>query len=299
VTRSYLALARVLSQRELLGRQLAEREESLGLVRQRVQAGLDSEQDRRGAETPLPELRRQGVALDEQAALLRHQLAALTVQPGDALDTLAPRLPAELALRPDAANVGLDLLGRRPDVVAARWRVEAATQHVSAARAQFYPNISLSAFAGFNALGVDNLLNAGARQIGFGPSLRLPIFDAGQLGANLRGSAADADAAVAAYNAALLDAVRDARDQLVSVSSLQRQQLEQQAALSNAQASLGLAESRFKAGLGSRLAVLNAQGNLLTQQRQDIELRGQTLDSQVNLMRSLGGGWNESSTAPQ
>ncbi|MET0518080.1 MAG: efflux transporter outer membrane subunit [Burkholderiaceae bacterium] len=297
VARSYLALARALAQRELLQQQLAEREDALALVRQRVQAGLDNEQDLRGAETPLPELRRQRVALDEQAALLRHQLAALTVQPGEALDGLAPRLPAELALRPNAAQVGLDLLGRRPDVVAARWRVEAATQQVTAARAQFYPNISLNAFAGFNSLGLDHLANAGARQLGFGPSLRLPIFDTGRLGANLRGSAADADAAVAAYNAALLEAVRDARDQLVSVGSLQRQQLEQRAALDNAQASLGLAESRFQAGLGSRLAVLSARGNLLAQQRQDLDLRGQTLEYQVNLVRSLGGGWNEAATA--
>ena len=292
VARSYLGLARALAQRELVGRQLAEREQALALVRERVGAGLDNSQELRGAETPLPELRRQGLLLDEQAQLLRHQLAALSVQPAAALAALKPALPPALALQGDTGP-SLDLLGRRPDVAAARWRVEAATQQVSAARAQFYPNVSLSAFAGFSSIGLDQLLNAGSRQFGFGPSLRLPIFDTGRLRAQLHGSAAEANGAVAAYNAAVLEAVRDASDQLASLQSLQRQQQEQQSLLANAQASLDLAQTRFDAGLGSRLAVLNARGSVLLQQRQALDLRSQTLDSQVNLMRSLGGGWSD------
>ncbi len=107
------------------------------------------------------------MVLDEQAALLRHQLAALSAQPPGALNTLSPKLPAPLALQAADDRLGLDLLGRRPDVVAARWRVEAATQKVGAARAQFYPNINLSAFAGFNSIGMDQLLKASSRQFGF------------------------------------------------------------------------------------------------------------------------------------
>lgn len=297
VTRAYVSLARVLGQRELLTQQLAEREQSLALVRQRVAAGLDTSQELRGAESPLPELKRQGLMLDEQAALLRNQLAALSAQPVSALSGLAPTLPTPLSLQAAHEKLGLDLLGRRPDVVAARWRVEAATQQVSVARAQFYPNVTLSAFAGFNSIGLDQLINAGSRQFGIGPSLRLPLFDTGRLRAQLHGSAAEADGAVAAYNAAVLEAVRDASDQLTSLNSLQSQQLEQQALLSNAQSSLNLAQQRFDAGLGSRLAVINARGNLIAQQRQALDLRGQTLDSQVGLMRSLGGGWNDSAAA--
>jgi len=296
ISRSYLALARVLGQRELLGQQLSEREQALGLVRERVAAGLDNSQELRGAESPLPELRRQGLLLDEQAGLLRNQLAALSAQPASALATLSPKLPGALPLQADGA-LGVDLLGRRPEVVAARWRVEAATQQVTVARAQFYPNISLSAFAGFSSIGFDQLLKSGSAQYGFGPSLRLPLFDTGRLRAQLRGTVAEVDGAVAAYNGAVLDAVRDASDQLTSLQSLQRQAQEQQALLSNAQASLNLAESRFGAGLGSRLAVLSARGAVLSQQRQQLELRGQTLDSQVNLIRALGGGWLDASAA--
>ena len=292
VARSYLALARVLGQAELLQQQLTEREQVFALVRQRVAAGLDSGQEQRGAEAPLPELKRQRLVLDEQARLLRHQLAALSAQPAAALATLAPSLPTALALQSDA-SLGLDLLGRRPDVVAARWRVEAATQQVSAARAQFYPNVTLSAFAGFNAIGLDQLIKGGSQQYGFGPSLRLPLFDTGRLRALLKGSAAEADAAVAAYNATVFEAVRDASDQAATLGSLQSQSAQQQALLANAEASLSLTQSRFDAGLGNRLAVLNARAAVLTQQRQSLDLRSLTLDSQVSLMRALGGGFGD------
>ncbi|MCV2423485.1 efflux transporter outer membrane subunit [Paucibacter sp. DJ2R-2] len=292
LARSYVQLARVLAQRELLARQSAEREQALSLVRQRSQAGLDTAQDLRAAELPIPELRRQALQLDEQADLLRHQLAALSAQPMAALKDLKPALPTTLPLAGEGA-LGLDLLGRRPDVVAARWRVEAATAQVSSARAQFYPNISLGAFVGFNAIGFDNLLKAGSLQYGVAPSLRLPLFDSGRLRAQLRGSAAEADAAVAAYNSALLEAVRDASDQLRSLRSLQEQKAEQAAAQAHVQAALELARQRHNAGLGNRLAVLNASQSLLQQQRQALDLQAQTIDAQLNLLRSLGGGWTE------
>lgn len=303
LTRSYFALARLLAQRELLDQQTALREQALILVRQRSAAGLDNAQELRNAEGPLPELRRQGLVLDELAALLRHQLAALSAQPVGALQSIKPQVPQMLALPKEAlaataseangqaTSLGLDLLGRRPDVLAARWRVEASTQEVAAARTLFYPNISLTAFAGFSSIGLDRLLQSGSQQYGMGPSLRLPLFDSGRLTANLRGSAAQADEAVAAYNAALLEAVRDASDQLTSVASVQRQQTEQDALLANALAMQTLAQTRFDAGLGNRLALLVTHQVRLQQQRQALDLRGQMLDAQVSLMRSLGGGW--------
>jgi len=292
ITRSYLALARVVAQGRLLELQLADSEQSLALVQQRYAAGLDNSQTLRSAEAPLPELRRQALLLDGQASLLRHQLAALSVQPAAALSDLAPVLSVAAAAN-SASGIGLDLLGRRPDVVAARWRVEAATQQVTLARAQFYPNISLNAFAGFSSIGMDRLLQSGSRQFGFGPSLRLPLFDAGQLSAQLRGSAAEVDSAVASYNAALLEAVRDASDQLSSLQSLQLQQQEQGALLANSQANLALARQRFEAGIGGRQALLNARQALLLQQRASLELQGLTLEAQARLMVSLGGGWQD------
>lgn len=292
ISRAYLSLAQVQAQAELLDRMTGERQAALALVRQRSEAGLDSAQELRNAELPLPDLRRQRLILNEQATILRHQLAALTVQAPQTLDSLQAKLPAAQPWPVDAAP-GLDLLGRRPELVAARWRVEAATQQVKESRAQFYPNVTLSAFAGFSSIGLDNLINAGSRQYGFGPSLRLPIFDTGRLRAQLKGSAAEADAAVASYNAALLDAVRDASDQYTGLQSLRAQTAEQAEALAQSQKLLDLAQQRRTAGLGSQLAVLNARLSVLQQERQALDLRAQALDKQVNLARSLGGGWND------
>lgn len=292
LVRSWLDLGRVLAQRELLAEQLRQGEQSLALVRQRVQAGLDNAPVQRSAELPLPELRRQDLALQAQAELLRHQLAALSAQPQEAVAALQPRLPQALNLGSEG-SLGVDLLGRRPDVVAARWRVEAATQGVAEARAQFYPNVNLTAFAGFNSLGLDQLLKSGSRQLGFGPSLRLPIFDTGRLRAQLKGNAAELDGAVAAYNGALLEALREASDQLSLLDSLARQDAEQTQTVAHLQASRDLARQRYEAGLGNYLAVLSAEQNLLQQRRSQLELQAQRLGTQVALVRSLGGGWNE------
>jgi len=297
VAHAYFELARTLEQVQLLEEQTKLRGQAFDLVRQRVEAGLDNQQDRRSAEAPLPELHRQQVQLTAQADQLRHQLAQLTVQSPDALAALAPRLPQPITLNGQDA-LTLDLLGRRPDVVAARWRVEASTQEVKVARTQFYPNVSLSAFAGFNSIGLNKLLKSESEQWGVGPSLRLPIFDAGHLSAQLKGTAAAADAAVAAYNGAVLEAVRDAGDQIVALQSLERQQQEVDHLLANATASESLAKQRFDAGLGNRLALLAAQGNVVAQQRTALDLRGMKVEAQVNLMRALGGGWSEGSAKP-
>lgn len=290
VSRSYFQLARLVEQREVAQRTLAQREEILGLIRQRVSAGIDTNVELRQGEGSIPETRQQIEALNEQIALTRHALAALTVQPPDALNALAPRLqPVQAAPLP--AAVPADLLGRRADITAARWRVEAATKDVASAKAQFYPNINLVAFAGFSAIGLDKLIDAGSRQYGVGPAVRLPIFDGGRLRANLRGKTADLDAAVESYNASVIDAVRDVADQIASLQSIERQQHEQSSAQTSAESAYELALQRYKAGLGTYVTVLSAEGGVLNQRRQAADLKARALDTQVALIRSLGGGY--------
>src|SRR5204863_9039953 len=124
------------------------------------------------------------------------------------------------------AQLPASLVGQRADIVAARWRVEAAGYDVKNAKAQFYRNINLMAFVGLSSIGLGRLLNTGSEQWGVGPAVRLPIFEAGRLRANLRGKTADLDAAVESYNAAILDAIHDAADQIASGRSVARQQAE-------------------------------------------------------------------------
>ena len=290
VSRGYVQLARLLEQRSVLDRVLAQRDEVFSLTKQRVNAGLDTNVELRQSEGFLPETRQQIEATDEQIALARHAIAALLAEPPDRFETLAPKLST---LRPIAVPdvVPADLVGRRADIVAARWRVEAATGDVAAQRAQFYPNVNLTAFIGFGTLGLDRLLEAGSLQYGVGPAIRLPIFDAGRLRAGLRGRTADLDAAVETYNATLVDAIHDVADQISSTRSVVRQQREQDAALTSAEAAYDLATQRYRAGLGSYLTVLNAETNVIAQRRLTTDLRARAIDSQMLLVRALGGGY--------
>ncbi len=291
VARTYVQLARLIDQREVAARSLKQRDDILALIRQRVQAGLDTTVELRQGEGALPESRQQIEQIDEQIALTRHALAALTAQPMDALDGLAPSLRAVKAT-PLPATVPADLIGRRADITAARWRIEAATSDIESAKAQFYPNINLGAFIGLSSIGLDRLVNAGSGQYGVGPAIRLPIFDSGRLRANLRGKTADLDAAVESYNAALIDAVHDVADQLTSLRSIDRQQAEQAQARTAAESAHDLSSQRYKAGLGTYLTVLNAEAGVLNQRRLAADLKARALDSQVALIRALGGGYS-------
>ncbi|HMW24313.1 MAG TPA: efflux transporter outer membrane subunit [Burkholderiaceae bacterium] len=294
IVRGYVGLARLVAQREVAARTLAQRDEMLGLIRQRVAAGLDTRVELRQGEAALPDTRVTIESLDEQIRLAQHQLAALSGQAPQALDALTPKLAAlkaaDVAGGADAAP-GLDLLGRRPDVVAARWRVEATSQDVAVARTRFYPDVRLSAFVGLSALGLDRLIDVDSRTYGAGPALRLPIFEGGQLRAQLQGKAAERDAAIAQYNQTVVDAVREAADALTSQASLQRQRAEQAQAQAGVEAAYDLAQQRYRAGLGNYLLVLNAESQVLAQRRLAVDLAARTLDTQAALMKALGGGW--------
>ena len=298
VTRTYLTMLRLQAQRALQASYLAQREQANVIARARKDAGLDSELQ--FLSTPLagsmPEIRQQIEALGEQVALARNSLAALVGKtsldlewPDDALQVLQPA--------PQQDSVPMDLLGRRPDIVAARWRVEAATADMAYAKALFYPNINLTAFVGLNSVGWSNITNAGSEQWGLGPALRLPVFDTGRLRANLHGKSAELDAAVESYNALLLEAVRDVNEQLTSLRYIGAQQKEQKLAQANAQALLEIAQQRYASGLSTRAGVLNAQSALIPHQRQAIELHARALETQAQLLRSLGGGYLQASAS--
>jgi NodT family efflux transporter outer membrane factor (OMF) lipoprotein len=290
VARTYFQLVRLNEQTNVARRTLAQREETLKLVRDRVDAGLDTRLELRQSEGGLPEARLQLETLQEQMALTRNALGALVGQPNVALAQTPPEQSAikNVAV---AANIPADLLGRRADIAAARWRVEASSKDVVNAKTQFYPNINLVAFAGFSSIGLGQLTDSGSRQWGVGPALRLPIFDAGRLRANLRGKTADLDAAVESYNAAVIDAVRDVADQVASSQAIVRQQTEQRAAQEAAESAYEIAVQRYKAGLGNYLNVLTAETSVLAQRRQAVDLAARALDTQVALIRALGGGY--------
>jgi NodT family efflux transporter outer membrane factor (OMF) lipoprotein len=260
-----------------------------------VHAGLDTNLELRQSEGSLPEARQQIEALQEQADIARHAIAALTGQGNQPVDITPSMASVKAVALP--SQLPADLLGQRPDIVAARLRVQAAGYDVKNAKAQFYPNINIAAFAGFSSIGFGKLLHTGSQEWGVGPAIRLPIFEAGALRANLRGKNADLDAAIESYNAAVLDAIRDTADQVTSAQSIARQQKEQREAQASAESAYEIATQRYKAGLGTYLNVLSAETAVLSQRRLAVDLAARALDTQVALIRALGGGYRADAAA--
>jgi outer membrane protein TolC len=157
--------------------------------------------------------------------------------------------------------------------------------------------VNLSAFIGFNALGVNRLFNADSGQIGVTPALRLPLFDGGRLQAQLSGRQAELDMAVSQYNFTVLEAVKESADAISSDQSMMRQAQLQTAALVSAQKNHAIAKQRFDAGLGNQLIVLSAETAVLLQSRASVDIRARQLDNRINLMKALGGGWREDTPA--
>ena len=297
VARSYVALGRLQAQADVLQRTLSQRDDVLKLIRQRVQAGLDTSVELRQGQGALPDARLQIEALNEQIMLTRHALAVLTGQAPNALDTLEVKLDAmqQPELPP---TVPMDLLARRADVMAARWRVEVSRYDIKAARALFYPNIDLVGYAGANAIGLDRLLKPGSWQWGLMPAIHLPLFDGDRRLANLQGRVAEEDVAVANYNQTVLQAVQETVDQLGSLQAIARQQAEQRSAQGHTEAAYALATERYRAGLGNYLNVLAAETAVLNQRRQAVDLQARTFDAQFSLVRALGGSLQSAAIAP-
>lgn len=289
VLRTYFQWARLGQQLGVAQRTLHQREEILSLVQARLKAGLDTQLELRQSQGSLPEAHLQIEALQEQSGLARNALAALVGEPALATRLTVPVLPEAVSAE-TPAQVPVNLIGQRADVVAARWRVEAAARDTDVARAQFYPNINLKAYAGLSAFGFSNVLKSSSEQAGMAPAISLPIFEGGRLRAHLKVKTADLDSAVTAYNGAVLDAVHDVADQLLVSESLLRQQVQQQAARKAAEDAYAIALQRYQAGLGTYLQVLSAESNVLNQRRSSVDLAARTIDTQVALWRALGGG---------
>ncbi|MBO1016781.1 efflux transporter outer membrane subunit, partial [Achromobacter sp. SD115] len=272
VVRAYLNLQNAFAQREVLNRVLAQRAEVLSLTQGRYTAGLDTQVEVKQAESSLAAGKVELTQTDTTLAQLRNQVAALAgagPQRGQSLQPVALTAPAGGV----PANVPLDLLGHRPDVTAAKWRAEAARHAIDSARAEFYPNVNLAAFVGFQAMGTGNLLGADARMAGFGPAVTLPIFHGGELNANLAGRRADADLAVSDYNQTVLDAVHQVADALDGLRLLDQEKAQQRQAREAIDAAYDLAVKRYRAGMGNYISVLIAQTGVLTQARLDTDLR--------------------------
>ena len=289
---AYADLARLYAERDVAERAMAVQGETSKLVADRVRNGLDTLGEQRQAEAEPLQARAQLQAIDEQIALTRNRLAALAGAGPDR--GLAIARPGVGVLKPIGvpAELAANLVGRRPDVAAARWRAEAAASRIHEARAAFFPDVNLAAYVGVQSLFLNKLFASGSDIGSAGPAISLPIFQGGRLRANLRGAEADRDAAVAAYDAAVAEAFRQVADVVASAKALQGQIADSRAALAASEDAFRIARLRYQGGLSTYPAVLLAEQGVLTRRRTVADLEARALSLDIELVRALGGGFH-------
>ncbi len=297
IARTYNRLARLYALRDIAQQEITQREQIDRITAGRIATGLETEVERKTAQANLATSCAALKSLDGQILTTRYQIAALLgAGPDRGLQIARPTLGIGDEVRlPD--NLPADLVSRRPEIVAARWRVDAMTHGVKEAKAEFYPDINLSAAIGLDAFGFGRFLTAASRTASVGPAIHLPIFDAGELRAQLKGRYADFDYAVATYNQALVAALSEVATQLADLRSTDAQLVDAQTAQDAASKAAELALVQYKAGLTNQLTVLNADVNALSANQSVANLRMNRLDQQIALASALGGGFVDTSNA--
>ncbi len=291
VAKAWLRLAADRERLALARSTLETRQQSVTLVRRSLELGAVSALDLNQAETLLQTARADAaryaalVAQDENAlALLVGAAVPASLQPPALDDSVAavPVLPADLSS---------EVLVRRPDVAQAERALMAANASIGAARAAFFPRITLTASAGTASSTLDGLFDAGSGAWSFVPQIRIPIFEAGRLQASLDVAEIQRDINVAQYEKAIQSAFREVADALAERATLAEQLAARQALVQATQRSFELSEARYKGGVDSYLNLLDAQRSLYGAQ---LELIGTRLSDAVNrvaLYKALGGGW--------
>jgi multidrug efflux system outer membrane protein len=262
---------------------------SLELTQNRRSGGVATDLDVAQAETVLRTTQAELPATLLQRTQFEHALAVLTGQPASTfvvaerpVMTQPPTIPG---------GVPSQLLERRPDIAAAERRMAAANANIGVAKGAFFPAIQLNGLAGLESLHLGSLFDWQSRFWSIGPSLTMPLFDAGLNAANLRGARAGYVQAVATYRQTVLAAFADVEDNLAAQALLASQSEAEAAAVHAARKQFEIADNRYRAGLVTFLDVATAENTALDIERADVQLRGQQLVAAVSLVRSLGGGW--------
>ena len=288
VADGYMAL-RELDERIVIARKtIGSRAESLRIFQRRYEVGATSKLDLTQVETLLAQAQSLEYQLRQARAV---QYNALTLLVGSAFE-LAPAANAldATALPALAAGLPSDLLLARPDIVAAEYRLKAANANIGAARAAFFPRVSLTTTYGSASSELEGLFDAGSHAWKFSPSISLPIFDAGRNRANLDLAEVRRDLAVADYEKTIQTAFREVADALAARQWLQRQVQSQQQTLDALSERSRLVKLRYDSGATSYFEVLDAERELLTAEQQLVQTRRALLSSQINLYAALGGG---------
>lgn len=292
VASTYNQLAYYYALQGILRRTVAQRIALNKISAVRLSTGLDTKVQLYQSRNSTATAKTQLVEVEGEILLTRQQLGVLVgAGPDRGLSINAPRL-SNTNTPKLPPNLPINLLGRRPDIVNARWLVEAACQGIHNAKAQFYPNVNLIALGGFLTLHLNQLFNGASRQYQFGPAISLPIFDGNALRARLKNQYANYEEAVANYNVTLNNALADVATQITTIKSLDNQLIAQAEALYTANKAYNLAKYQYQIGLASQLIVLNAETSLLRAQQTRVQLISNRRSLQIALIKALGGGFD-------
>jgi NodT family efflux transporter outer membrane factor (OMF) lipoprotein len=291
VASAYADLSALYRDREVAERSLSVREQTLDLAQRRVDNGLDTQAELNLAKAGPASARAELEAIDEQIAITRNRLAALLGAGPDRGATITAPKEAKLSAFGLPPSLSAELVGRRPEIIAARWRAEASRSHIKEARAAFYPNINLVATAGYQSLFVDRLFDSGSDYGSVGPAISLPIFQGGRLKAGLDSAAAGRDEAVASYDAAVVNALQDVANVIASEKALDGQLADSQEALGASEAAYQVTRTRYEGGLTNYQAVLLSEQQVLVQRRVVADLESRRFSLDIALIRALGGGF--------
>lgn len=291
IASTYAELVRLHALKDAAETNLRIRSDSARLIEARRSQGLENGAAVARSDAGRSNAAAELAATEEQIELVRNQIAALLgAGPARGQAIELPTLPRlrSVGLPQD---LGLEIVGRRPDIVAARLRTEALGSRIQAARADFFPNVRLSALIGLQALGIGDLFSGGSTFGAAGPAISLPIFSGGRLQGAYRGARADFDAAVAIYNQTLVQAVREVADVATHQRALTVRLTVTRAAFVSSQRAYDLVQARYRGGLTPYFEVLSAEDALNANRRAVADLEANAFALDVALVRALGGGF--------
>jgi NodT family efflux transporter outer membrane factor (OMF) lipoprotein len=284
---AYFSLMAVDAQRDLYQRQMQSYEKSLSLTKNRYNQGVASRADVSQAESQLASTQANAYELESQRALLEHTLANLM---GMAPSQLSLGKRQLISGAPSAPrSTPSQLLQRRPDIYAAERRVAVANENIGAAKAAFFPTLSLGGSTGWNS--TSSLFSAPTFVWSLGPSVTAPIFQRGALVVQKAQADESYKAAVADYRQTVLDAFQEAEDALATLGSLEQQATARQQAVKSARETERITLNQYQAGTVSFLNVTTAQAIALNSESNMIDLQARRLNTTVALIKALGGRW--------
>jgi len=291
IASAYAELVRLASDKAAAEDAVQIRDKSARLFDQRESQGLENRGATSQARANADSARADEDVIDGEISIVRNQIAALLGKgPDRGLEVPLPQ--AKRFHRPDLpAKLAADLIGRRPDLVAARLRAEAASERIKVAHADFYPNINLNGLIGFQSLDISKVFEHTSLIGAIGPAIHLPIFDGGRIEGAYRGARAGYDEAVAMYDKTLVNSMRDAADALSSEREVDTELAHARSALKESEAAYTTAKLRYQGGLSPYLNVLAAEDTLVLQRRRVADLEARDLSQDVAVVRALGGGF--------